>query len=231
MDQRTVASGADSEAGAGVARNRRGLLGVLAVLGVLGVVFWVVGVRPNLSPKNFGEVDPGRLYRSGQLTPEAFRRVVEQHHVKTIIDLGSGKYEPEVERLNANVARSLGVTRYVGALEGDGTGNPNWYVWALRIASDPANQPVLVHCGAGSERTGMLVALYKNAHTGQPLERGYEECKQYRHDPARNPKLKGLIESEGPAILSAYRDGGWIAGQDVTPEMESAPKRTAEPAR
>jgi protein tyrosine/serine phosphatase len=187
---------------------------------LLVIAFGFVSARPNLVPKNFGEVDPGKVYRSGQLTPEAFRRVVEAHHIKTIIDLGSGKDEPSVEKLNASVAASLGVRRCVGALEGDGTGNPNWYVWALRLASDPANQPVLVHCGAGSERTGMLVILYKNVHMGVKIEEGYEEAKRYRHDPARNPKLKPTLDQFAPAILAAYREGRWIAGHEVPPAMK-----------
>ncbi len=128
--------------GIGITRKRGAWWPIgLAIVVALGVAAWFVNARPNLFPKNFGEVDPGKVYRSGQLTPEAFRRVVEEHQIKTIIDLGSGKDDPAVEKLNASVATSLGVKRCVGALEGDGTGNPNWYVWALRLAREDSQAP------------------------------------------------------------------------------------------
>ena len=31
----------------------------------------------------------------------------------------------------------------------------------LKVVTDPANQPVLVHCWHGSDRTGLMVAIYR----------------------------------------------------------------------
>ncbi|QYU66426.1 tyrosine-protein phosphatase [Leptolyngbya sp. 15MV] len=191
---------------------------VLAVVALIAVgAVLAASAKPDLFPKNFGVVEAGKVYRSGQLTPAAFRRVVERHGIRTIIDMGSGKDHPEVERLNAAVARSLGVRRYVAALEGDARGNPNWYVWALRLASDPENQPVLIHCGAGSERTGCIVALYDNVHRGVPLDQGYIETKRFGHRPTRNPHLRDVMEKYGPSIVEAYRAGQWLPFAEVPP--------------
>lgn len=193
----------------------RGLLVGVAIAAVVTIYF--TSIRPNTHPKNFAVVEPGKVYRSGQLTPAAYRKVVEEHGIKTIIDLGSGKDHPEVEKLNAAVAESLGVKRYVAALEGDARGNPNWYVWALRIATDPANQPVLVHCGAGSERTGCIVTLYNAKQHGTPLAEGYERADDFGHDPRKNPHLKSVLDTYGQAILDAAVANRWLTHIEPVP--------------
>ncbi len=196
-------------------RGRRRFVGVVvaAIAAVLGAVFYAEAVRPNLNPKNFGVVDEGRVYRSGQLTPAAFDRVVKEHHIRTVIDLGSalnddGTADDEQrERLNQRSAEAVGVARHRLSLLGDGTGDPNEYVRALRIMNDPAAQPVLVHCGAGSERTGAACILYMNLAHGVPIADGYARAGEFRHDPARNPKLKPVLDQYGAAIVEAARNG------------------------
>jgi protein tyrosine/serine phosphatase len=199
------------------------------VLGALGAVFYVEAVHPNLFPKNFGVVDEGKVYRAGQLTPAAFRSVVEDHGIKTVIDLGSALNDEgtaddeEVERLNQRVAEAGGVTRYRMSLLGDATGNPNYYVQALRIMADPAAQPVLVHCGAGSERTGAAAILYQNMVQGVPIEDGYARAGEFRHRSEKNPHLKEVLEKYGAAIVSAARGGGWVPGEDPLPPAKPVP--------
>lgn len=196
-------------------RVARTIITGLAIAAVLVVYF--TSIRPNIHPKNFAIVDAGKVYRSGQLTPAAYRKVVEERGIKTIIDLGSGKDHPDVERLNAAVAASLGVTRYVAALEGDARGNPNWYVWALRIATDPANQPVLIHCGAGSERTGCIVTLYNAKEHGTTIAEGYDHADNFGHDPKKNPHLKTVLETYGTAIIDAANNNRWLQHIDPVP--------------
>jgi protein-tyrosine phosphatase family protein len=199
---------------------RRVFIVIAAVLAA--VWFWNAAIKGNLSPKNFGVVDEGRVYRAGQLSPSAMRMVRDKHHIKTVIDLGS--YEPGArgERRNQQVADALGMTRFVFDLEGDATGNPNYYVQALRIMNDPARQPVLVHCGAGSERTGCVAILYNNEKHGTPLNEGLRGAREFRHDPRRNPHLEETVNAWAGPILKAYREGGTIPGTEPLPEPEPA---------
>jgi protein tyrosine/serine phosphatase len=172
--------------------------------------------RPNLAPKRFGVVESGKVYRSGQLTPEAFRHVCETHHIRTVIDLGSEIHDdPEGEVRNQRAADAMGVTRYVFRLYGDATGNPNAYIQALRLASDPANQPVLVHCGAGTERTGLFCILYKNLHRGTPLEEGFAEAMAYGHSPRRTPQMKLVMDAFALRILEHVRRGDQIETAEI----------------
>jgi protein tyrosine phosphatase (PTP) superfamily phosphohydrolase (DUF442 family) len=53
----------------------------------------------------------------------------------------------------------------------------------LKLASDPANQPMLVHCKHGADRTGTMVAAYRIVVQGWSKEDALAEMKteQYGH--------------------------------------------------
>jgi len=59
-----------------------------------------------------------------------------------------------------NVAAKPGIECVEFLLPSDGTGDPEKYVRALQLMTDPQRQPVLVHCGAGAQRTSTAVILY-----------------------------------------------------------------------
>lgn len=188
------------------------LLLVLALAG-LGTLACAKLVRPNLIPKNFGIVDEGKLYRSGELTPAATQQVVQQHHIKTIVDLGAYDIDPAGERIAERTAQALSVERHVFRLNGDGTGNPNAYVEALRILTDPAKQPALVHCSAGSQRTSACVLLYREIVQNKPFLADMNEATEHGHDPAKNTRLRPYLEEWHAKIAAAYKSGGLIDGQ------------------
>lgn len=193
--------------------------GAVIAAGVgLGVWFAVEGVAPNLSPKNFGVVDEGAIYRSGVLTSAAMHHVIKARGVRTIVDLGGHDPDTPGQRREEAVAGVMGA-RYVRLpLYGDGTGDPNRYVEALRLMTDPGAHPVLVHCSAGSERTGGAVALYRMIVEGVPFDRAYAECTQFHHDPTRNGKLRPYLERWRPEIERAFREGGTIAYDGPSPK-------------
>lgn len=151
-------------------------------------------VHPHLFPKNFGVVSPGSIYRSGELTPAATQKVVHNHGIRLIIDLGAHEPDTPQERVAQRTAEALGVQRLRLPLFGDGQGDPNQYVRALRLATDPSNQPVLIHCSAGSERTGCAVAMYRNIFEDATLEQGLAEATTYKHDPDDNPHVMRMLQ-------------------------------------
>ena len=48
----------------------------------------------------------------------------------------------------------------------------------LKIVRNPANQPVLLHCKHGSDRTGMMVAIYRIVEQGWSKEDAIAEMTQ-----------------------------------------------------
>ena len=182
-------------------RSRRALVvvGAIACLALMLGAAW-----PHVVAKNFGVVVPGKIYRSGELTVAALADVVDDHGIRTIIDFGAWEEGEPGENLEAMAATSLGVERVVLRLEGDGSGDPTMYLHALRIMSDPAKQPVLIHCAAGAERTGCAVVLYRNIVQGVEIDRAYEEAKAFRHDPERNERLRPIIDFILEPVRDAY---------------------------
>ncbi|MEQ8317545.1 MAG: tyrosine-protein phosphatase [Phycisphaerales bacterium] len=192
-------------------KRRRGKIAlVLGWIVLLAGVVWYVDEGHELFwPKRWGVVQEGAIYRSGEPRPIATARPVKAHGIRTIIDLGAHTPGTDEELAAQETAEELGITRYRFGLIGDATGDPNDYVAALRLINDPANQPVWVHCAAGSERTGMLIALHRVIVDGWDVDRAYDETHAYDHDD--NEYLRKMLDRWLPDIERAYRTGEIIA--------------------
>jgi protein tyrosine phosphatase (PTP) superfamily phosphohydrolase (DUF442 family) len=49
----------------------------------------------------------------------------------------------------------------------------------LKVVSDPQNQPVLVHCQHGADRTGTMVAIYRAYAQGWTLTEAMQELPRF----------------------------------------------------
>jgi len=179
---------------------------------------WIVnGVVPNVWPKNFGVVEPGRVYRSGVLTTSAMKKVVEENDIELVIDLGAHHAGSKSERREEETVRVLGVDRVQLRLFGDGTGDPNEYVEALRLlqASEGA---ALVHCAAGAQRTGVAVVLYRMIEDGWTMAEALAEAERYGHDPKDNRELRPYLERWAEPIMASLRTGERIPYDGPTPD-------------
>lgn len=181
-------------------------IGIIAVCVGLALLFWEKQVRFDVMPKRFGVVVENEIYRSGKLTPAAMRHVVEENGIRTIVDLGAWEPGTPEAALAHAVAAELKVDRVVFDLEGDATGDPNAYLETLRIMTDPARQPVLVHCGAGTERTGCTVILYRHLVEDVDVDVAYEEALGVGHSPRRNPHLRTVLDRWLEPIAEAYEE-------------------------
>lgn len=210
-EQAEPASTPESTPPAAEKPSKRGKIVSMVLLLVLlaGVVWYADDGHELFWPKRWGVVQEGAIYRSGEPLPIATARPVRAHGIRTIIDLGAHTPGTDEEIAAQQKAEELGITRYRFGLIGDATGDPNDYVAALRLINDPANQPVWVHCAAGSERTGMLIALHRVIVDGWDVDRAYDETHAYDHDD--NEYLRKMLDRWLPDIERAYRTGEAIA--------------------
>ena len=190
---------------------------IIAGMGVLGGFFVVNGVIPNLVPKNFDVVEPGKVYRSGELTSGAMERVIQDNDIALVIDLGAHHTGSDGAKREARTVEVLGVERILLPLFGDGTGDPNRYVEALRRMRE-ADGAVLVHCAAGAQRTGVAIALYRMIEDGWLMDEALAEAQKYGYDPADNPKLRAYIEQWKDAIVESLETGKTIAYDGASAE-------------
>jgi protein tyrosine/serine phosphatase len=171
-------------------------LSIVCVVGVViaGIVAWSNGVRGWFVPDNFGVVEPGRIYRSAQLSRHLIRRTLLEYHIGLVIDLS---YETTAD---ANAERAitaeLGIPRVNFVLRGNGTGNPDRYPQAIAaiVEANRAGKAVLVHCQSGAQRTGGVIATYRMLVEGKSEAEAFAEAQRYGHDPTRNPNLIPFVE-------------------------------------
>ena len=101
---------------------------------------------------NVGRVAPG-IYRGAQPTPEGYA-TMKAMGVRTVINLRTRHGERK-----AVVAAGM---RYVEIpMSFWKNVDPAVVRMALSAMTDPANQPVFVHCSRGTDRTGVAAAVYR----------------------------------------------------------------------
>jgi tyrosine-protein phosphatase SIW14 len=128
--------------------------------------------------RHFRVVEEGKLYRSGQLTPEVLDRVIHDHGIKTVVCLRALAREGDTSLENAEElwceARGIRYVRFApaGWDTPEATANLNAF---LRLVDDPAQGPVLVHCFAGLHRTGVYCAVFRMGHQGWSNQEAIDE--------------------------------------------------------
>jgi len=136
-----------------------GLLTLAVLLFLVGAYAYVHGAG------NFHEVKKGVIYRSSWLGAEGLEKAIARHGVKSVLNLcgeqpGDDWYDGEtrVARLRGVVFRSMAFSAK-NELEAK-------QVTDLVEALRDAPKPLLIHCRAGSDRTGLACALYVASHGG-----------------------------------------------------------------
>jgi protein tyrosine phosphatase (PTP) superfamily phosphohydrolase (DUF442 family) len=140
--------------------------------GILVGIFLAVvaeGLRM-LFGANFHVIIPGQLYRSGQPSPGLMARLVQQYGIRTVINLRGDFEPPEEYQAECRCVRDMHLT-YLEA--GLWSKLPPTVAEACRLvdALDEAVPPVLLHCGGGSDRTGLATTLFLLLRTDADLPR------------------------------------------------------------
>lgn len=140
--------------------------------------------------KRLRVVEPGRVYRSGQMTAEGFADAVERYGVRTIINVQDEVPDPDIAISfwgrqivkESELCRELGV-KYVHLMP---TLLPRRLIpqqrppaidQLLSVLDDETSYPVLIHCHAGLHRTGILTAVYRMEYQHWTPEQAFLDMK------------------------------------------------------
>jgi protein tyrosine phosphatase (PTP) superfamily phosphohydrolase (DUF442 family) len=117
---------------------------------------------------NFGTIQPGKIFRSGQMPPTALARALKDYHIKTVLNLrGSDPKQPFYQGERATTL-AAGATQVDIAMSS--------CIWMSREqlrtlvhAIENAEHPLLIHCAWGAERTGLASAFAELLRPGATL--------------------------------------------------------------
>ena len=107
---------------------------------------------------NFRTIVNGEAYRSGQMDAAQLSRVIQEYHIKSIIDLSAAD-APALHQREIETAKRLGVQHYDFSLSATNEITVAQMDEIIRTLRE-ATKPVLIHCQAGSDRSGLVSALY-----------------------------------------------------------------------
>ena len=160
--------------------------------------------------RHFAAVRAGVLYRSGQPTVAGLTRILHDHHIRTIICL---REESESTRAEAVwCARNEVQFHRITPRNWDGPPGNAAVDEPLRqvldILRDPANHPVLIHCLAGTHRTGGYVAVWRMEAEGWANEEALAEMRSMGYSTIDTDlDINEYLRAYKPGALTRRADG------------------------
>lgn len=133
--------------------------------------------------ENFAQVSP-ILYRGAAPSREGFEQL-KKMGLRTFIDLG---VFPSKEK-----TKGLGL-QYIHLRTTPYAPNDKDVLNFLKVITNPKNQPAFVFCWFGSDRTGMMVGIYRMYVEKWPAKKALEEMKEFGFNPIWFP-LKQYLEN------------------------------------
>jgi protein tyrosine/serine phosphatase len=193
-------------------RHRWLLIIGFTILVAAGIWLWTSVFEQRLSPKRFGVVERGCIYRSGQLSAPLVKKVLAEHHINTIVDLTDKQPANPDQQAERQAAAELNIKILHFPLRGNGTGDVNEYARAIVAIADAQKnkQAVLVHCASGAQRTGGVIAAYRLLVQKKTPVFVATELEHYGCDIDDNPELINYLNSNMAELAKLLKKAGVI---------------------
>jgi len=165
-------------------KRTRGFLAAIAVALVVAVPLLYSSHRQT-TLRNFHVVEDGVLYRSGQLSPDAFQRVLDEYGIKLVVTLRTSRNKdlpyPDAWEEKICADRKVKHVRLEPKVwgedeKGEVPADENVKKF-LDLMDLRENHPVLVHCFAGIHRTGIMCAIFRMENHHWSPDRAIEEMR------------------------------------------------------
>jgi protein tyrosine/serine phosphatase len=171
-------------------RRSRRLAVIVIVLTLLAILALLSGV--GVFGGNVRVIDPGRAYRSATLTGESYTgitarlagndlsSVLKRDHIRTVINLRGGSNADEWYREEVRLSERAGAAHRDISMSARSLPPPASLA-ALLDTFDHTKYPILIHCQAGADRTGLASTIYANLYERLPLDRAEAEELTWRY--------------------------------------------------
>lgn len=154
---------------------------------------------------NLREVDPGKFYRSGQLSDTQLRHTIDAFGIRTIINLRGHSTNHDWYQAEAAVAAQRDVSLHNIHLSSRGLPHRRELADLLDLYRS-VERPILVHCDGGADRAGEASAIYQIEYMGKSRAEALEMLTlRYRHLSWWKPAKRYFIER--------YRGEDWLLNE------------------
>jgi hypothetical protein len=137
------------------------LIRIMVVTSTIGALV-LVGVSAFLGIRasgNFGVVEPGLAYRSGQMRPGEIDAIVQEEGIRSILSLVPAEPEDSWYRGEIDVSAARHVSRYEIPLPARRE-LTSTELCRLVILLQNAPKPMLIHSKYGADRAGLAAAIF-----------------------------------------------------------------------
>lgn len=155
-------------------------IGLLLALPASGAIGWATYLRLS---GNIHQIGTTEAYRSAQLSASTLETVIQDHAIKTVLNLRGPQQNSAWYDAERATTERLGVTHIDLPLSANE--EPDEAKLDLLIATmRDAQKPLLIHCEAGADRSGLASALYRHFVEGASYEKAAAELSfRYGHFP------------------------------------------------
>lgn len=146
--------------------------------------------------RNWAVVAPGRLYRSNHPLPWQLRAAKRRHGIRTVINLRGHRQSCGSDMLAREEAARLALTQIDAPFESRGAPHKDRILRLVDLLAQ-AEEPILIHCKSGADRTGLVAGLWLLLQ-GRPVSEAAAQL-TLRHGHIRQGKT-GILD----AFFAAY---------------------------
>jgi protein tyrosine phosphatase (PTP) superfamily phosphohydrolase (DUF442 family) len=172
----------------------------------------VAVTTPRLDIFNFGQISPN-YFRGAELQGTAAADLAKRG-VKMVIDLRS---DGDVKAAEAGLVGDAGMKYVRIPMNTRIAPTTEQIAKFLSLVTDPANQPVYVHCVEGRHRTGVMTAIYRMTVDGWTSTRAFDEMKDFKFGmDFLHPEFKKFVFDYRPAPPQGDKPAPVQADKPVT---------------
>ncbi|HRK32778.1 MAG TPA: tyrosine-protein phosphatase [Tepidisphaeraceae bacterium] len=175
------------------------LISAVLVVVVAVVTIW----RRFFETYHLATVDRGKLYRDGNRGLREYRNMLRKVRPRTVITLidndeAADPAKPEFAAEESHLHARPGIRLEKVTIPLGGWPDALAIARFLSIATDPAQQPVVVHCAQGVRRTGMMVAAYQMSVLGWSKEQAKQKLLTFGHSQRTVGDVQRFIDVYDP---------------------------------
>lgn len=144
---------------------------------------------------NIHAVTPGVVYRSAQLNGDRLADTLKRYQIRSVINLRGDNTDEDWYADELKVTGALGARHYDLGMWAKQEPDAKTIKRIFEILRT-AQRPLLIHCSSGSDRTGLVAAIYKRFIEGRSVEEAEGQLSfRFGHFPWLGSGTKAMDET------------------------------------